>query len=193
VATVQASGLDLDKNLAHVARQWAALLALCDEPAVFRARAESVSGWDVGQHVFHCAIPLGIIAGVIESMLTHPQQGAGLTPTHPIAMPLLERGIIPRGAAKAADFLVPPDAPDAQETRTMLQLAKGRWESLRDNSVEIQGCPATFAHFLLGNFTGVQWARFICVHTAHHLKIVRDILTVADRNTPYGDDVEALR
>lgn len=190
MATATAGVFDLDKNFAMVNRQWDALLALCDAPAAFHASAPTVSGWGVDRHVSHTGIALGLIAGAIEGMLEDPTRGAGLKPTHPFAMPLLEGGSIPRGVGKAPDVLLPPAAPTAAETRAQIQFTKARWDDLAARRDDIAGNPATFAHFVMGNYSGVQWVRFITIHTAHHFKIIRDILGAAKQGVPYDAAVE---
>ncbi len=183
---------DLDKNLATVGRQWAGLFALCGDSAAYAASAESVSGWGVARQVNHVGIALNLIAQVIEGMLANPEQGAGLGPTQPFAMPMLEAGSIPRGRGQAPKFLHPPATPAAAETRALLQSAKDRWDALGAKRGQMKQTPATFQHFALGHFTCVQWARFMAVHTAHHLKIIHDILDHAGQVTPYDNALEEV-
>jgi hypothetical protein len=183
---------DVGKNLASIERQWAGFRALCDDEAVFRATAVDVSAWDAGQHVKHCAIVLNRIVGAIEMMLANPQQGVGLGPTVDRAMPMLISGNIPRGMGKAATFLIPEPEPDRDETRAMVESAVKLWSGLSARRNQIRDCPATFAHFALGNFTSPQWVRFMTVHSAHHFKIVRDILEAAEQGVPFNASVETV-
>jgi hypothetical protein len=183
---------DLNKNFATIARQWGPLFALCDDPALFAARAESISAWGVDKQVHHVGIGMTGIGQGIEGMLADPQQGVGLGPTHAFAMPMLESGTIPRGIGKAPEPLHPPDSPPSGETRALLQSCKETWDSLAKKGAEIEKCPATHPHFALGNFTGAQWVRFMAVHTAHHFKIIRDILKAAKHNVPFDKSVEEV-
>jgi hypothetical protein len=190
MATTTAGVFDLDRNFAVVNRQWDALFTLCDKPTAFHASAPTVSGWGVDRHVSHVGIALGRIADAIEGMLADPGMGAGLKPTHPFAMPLLEGGSIPRGVGKAPEILIPPAAPTPAETRAQLQFTKARWDELATRRDDIAANPATFAHFVMGNYSGVQWVRFITIHTAHHFKIIRDILGAARQDIPYDAGAE---
>lgn len=192
MASATAGVYDLDKNFTMVNRQWDALLALCEAPLAFHANAPTVSGWGVDRHVSHIGIALGVVAGAMEGMLADPTLGAGLKPTHPFAMPLLEGGQIPRGVAKAPDFLVPPEAPTPAETRAQLQFTKARWDALASRRDDIAASPATFAHFAMGNYSSIQWVRFVTIHTAHHFKIIRDILGAARQDVPYDAVVESV-
>ncbi len=182
---------DVARNLASIELQWAGFRALCDDEAVFRAKAEPVSAWNVGQHVKHCAIALNRIVGVIEMMLANPTRDVGLGPKYEFAKPMLESANIPRGMGKAAEFLIPEAAPGRAETRAMVDSAATLWRGLEAKRDEIGNCPATFAHFALGNFTSPQWIRFMTVHSAHHFKIVRDVLVAAGQTVPFDDSVES--
>lgn len=192
MTTVAISVWDLSKNFATIGGQWGPLLALCDDPALFGARAEAVSAWGVDKQVHHVGIAMTGIGQGIETMLASPQLGAGLGPTHPAAIPMLESGTIPRGVAKAPAPLHPPDAPARDQTRALLQSAKARWDALAQKQAQIEVAPATYPHFILGNFTSKQWVRFMAVHTAHHYKIMRDILDATGHRTPFDKSVEEV-
>ena len=183
---------DLDKNLATIERQWAGLVALCEDEPVFRAKAPDVSAWDVGQHVKHCAIVLTRIVGAIDFLVSNTDSGKGLGPKFDFALPMLESGDIPRGMGKAADFLLPGDSPDRVETRGMVEGAAKMWKGLSAKRDGILKSEATFAHFILGNFTAVQWVRFMAVHTAHHFKIASDVLNAAGMENPVDANLQAV-
>lgn len=181
---------DLDKNLAIIERQWDGLLALCDDEAVFRAQAPDVSAWGVDKQVHHVGIVMSGMARAMEGMLANPEQGVGLGPTHPMAVPMLESGTIPRGMGKAPGPLLVETAPAVSDTRGLLTNAKAKWDAIGGKRDPIRASRATYQHFALGHFTPLQWTRFMAVHTAHHLKIVRDILEATGNTVPFGRDVE---
>ncbi len=184
--------LNIDRNLAAIDRQWPALLALCDDNAVFAANAPTVSGWGVAQQAHHVALELALVAGEVENMLAHPEQGAGLTPSHPLAMRVLEQGHFPRGSGQAPQDVVPPAALARGETRALIESTKIKWEKVGPNRGAFARSTATHPHPILGPFTFMHWFRFIPIHTAHHLKIVHDILTANALPVPYGTDVESV-
>ena len=184
--------LNADRNLAAIARQWPALLALCDSDALFEANATSVSGWGIAQQVHHVGLEMDLIVGEIENMRVHPERGAGLAPTHPFAMTVLEQGGFPRGSGKAPEDVVPPATPPRGETRALIESAKSKWDAVAANAKPLTRNPATHPHPILGPFTCVHWFRFIPIHTAHHLKIARDILTASGLPVPYETDVESV-
>ena len=190
MATATTMVWDLEKNFATIGRQWGGLFALCDDPALFGARAEAVSAWGVDRQVHHVGIALNGIGRGVEVLLANPQQDAGLGPTHPFAMPMLEGGTIPRGVGKAPEWLHPPDAPKASETRALIQVCKVAWDALDKKRTQIENCPATYPHFALGNFTSQQWVRFMAVHTAHHFKIIHEILDATQNRVPFDKSLE---
>ena len=190
MTTATSDFLDVDKNLAAIDRQWPALLALCDDDTTFNASAPSVSGWGVAQQVHHAGMELALIADEIENMLAHPEQGAGLAPTHPFAMAVLEQGRFPRGSGQAPQDVVPPAALVRGETIALAESAKAKWDAIAANRDAIARNTATHPHPILGPFTCIHWLRFIPVHTAHHLKIVRDILVANNLPVPYTAEVD---
>jgi hypothetical protein len=192
MATATANTWNLDNNLAIVGRQWAGLFALCDDAKRYAARDEKTSAWSVAQHVNHVGIAMNGIAAAIDGMLANPQQGVGLGPTQPFAIPMLEAAEIPRGRGKAPEVLHPPAAPSAADTRALLTAAKARWDALGGKRAQLSTCPATHQHFALGHFTASQWARFMAVHTAHHYKIIRDILDATGATAPFDKTVENI-
>lgn len=165
----------MEAELHTIAQQWDPLFALCDDDTLFRVKAEGVSAWDIGRHVGHVAIVVNLIAGAIENMLENPDEGAGLEPVE-MGKQLLQVGAFPRGRGKAPDMLIPQGEPVAEDIKGLLQQAKEKWDVFPKKAEEITATPATFAHFVLGNFTSAQWVRFNALHTEHHFKIMRDIL-----------------
>jgi hypothetical protein len=183
---------NLDTNLTAIRQQWVGFFALCEKEEVFRASSPEVSAWDVGQHVKHCAIALNRIVDAIEYLIANPEEGVGLGPSFDFVIPMLESGEIPRGMGKAIEFLIPEANPDRADTRAMVEHAQAVWDGLSKRRADLAATQATFAHFRLGNFTAVQWARFMAVHTAHHFKIVRDDLDAAGVEDPVDAGLRAV-
>ncbi len=187
-----AVAFDIDRNLAAIGRQWGALFALCEDETRFAATAPAVSGWGVAQQVHHVGLELELIAGAIENMLRDPELGAGLAPTHPYAMRVLEQGHFPRGSGQAPKEVVPLGTPDRIATRDLLASTKARWDAVAIDTAALARSSATHPHPILGPFTSVHWLRFIPIHTAHHLRIIRDILEANALDAPYGTEVESV-
>jgi hypothetical protein len=166
------------------------LSALCDDAASFAAEAPAISGWGVAKQVHHVTLELRLIARAIDEMLQHPELGAGLAPTHPWAMRVLEQGHFPRGSGQAPQDVVPDGTPEREETRQLIESARAMWDTVTTDTEALARSIATHPHPILGPFTCAHWLRFIPIHTAHHLKIVRDILDANGIETPYDASVE---
>lgn len=186
-----ADGLDLTSNFAIISRQWPALSALCDDSSLFVARADAVSKWGVAQQTHHCALVLARVALGIENLMANPQAAPGTGNKHPLADALLAGGTFPRGVAKSPEPLIPPDSPQANETKTRLSEVRFAWDAIEKRGAAIAASKATFPHPLLGDFNGVQWVRFMGLHTAHHLRIIRDILAANGLPAPFDASVDS--
>jgi|GEM_PF-729409 len=166
---------DLMADLAKIEQQWSAIYRCLEDPEVFSTRRLKVSWWSVGQHAGHLALSLDRIGREIEDMLAHPDKNAE-QPAGQIAVSLLDAGEIPRGRGRAPDFLRVPVNVTPDGVRRELDAARDRWRGLSARADAIAATPAKFPHFALGPLTSAQWTRFMAVHTAHHLRIVEDIL-----------------
>ena len=80
-------------------------------------------------------------------------------------------GKIPRGKARAPKLVVP-------EAHLSREDVLERLEKARRGIYQINTLPKNsfFKHPFFGDITRDQTARFLEIHTEHHLKIVRDIL-----------------
>lgn len=172
---MEADTWDVEPDLGKIEQQWASLVALTEDAELFGLRADAVSGWGVGEQVGHVALVCAGIAGQIEALLAKPETGVGET-YKDFAEAMLASGTIPRGAGKAPDAVAVQGEPDAAKIRSELHAARARWAGLGERADEMAASRATYPHFALGALTPANWARFVAVHTAHHLKIVKDIL-----------------
>jgi DinB superfamily len=147
----------------------------------FDRRAPAVSGWSVGQQVAHLAKADLRILGDIMVTLDGGEAGR---PTHRrmtlTGRVLVGLGWLPRGIAKAPESARPEAGIRPETVRTMLcevEALLARAEGERDKLLESR---VRIRHPYFGGLTPAQWLRFIPVHHHHHLKIVRDILAIAD-------------
>jgi len=129
--------------------------------------APSVSRWSVGRHLEHCALAITSVVEQLEASRP-PAPSAGF---HAVRTAVMLTGRIPRGAADAPPGVVPEDGPDEAHTRALLDRAEAAAERARALD------PGTwFRHFVLGVLDRDRALRFLAIHDAHHLRIVRDIL-----------------
>ncbi len=141
-------------------------------------RNASVSGWSVAEQLFHIGLANGLC---FENALSLARrQGMRIKPfesVHPEALPMLERGTIPRGSATAPRFVRPPESDiDINVLRDVLAQERESLNQVSDRIDEVVSAPNVIKHQILGDFNAVEWLRFAHVHTVHHLLIVRDSL-----------------
>jgi hypothetical protein len=82
----------------------------------------------------------------------------------------------PRGIAQAPPGLGVHYPPKLEEIRAELEKTRAIWDAVIERRDEIPSSTATFPHPVFGPMGAAEWLRFTTVHTAHHLKIVDDIL-----------------
>lgn len=178
---IQMSKMDFQSDLKKIDQQWAELEKHLQSEDHFKIRVQTVSLWSVGQQVGHVAKTIEFISSQLEAILANPTMNADL-PAKPISGQLLTGGEIPRGRGKAPVQITYPLQPKLDDVKAELAKAKERWSKLAARSSELQKAPGKFVHFALGPMTCTDWVRFTAVHTAHHLKIINDILAKAAEN-----------
>jgi hypothetical protein len=164
---------DLQSDLDTIERQWRPLRTILDSESLFDRRDPEVSGWSCGQHAGHCLLVARSIAEAIEGNLAQPDRNRDET-TPEVATRVFETGGFPRGVAKSPAELEPEQRPRGAFL-SLLPDAVAAWSRIGLGIEELADCPARDRHFALGYLTSSEWVRMCTVHTAHHLKVVRDI------------------
>lgn len=165
---------DLAMDFKKIRQQWPPLNGVLADELLFDRISEGVSGWSCGQHAGHIALVTHRIAEGIEQNLADPERNSGGEWTD-LTRPVFESGGFPRGRAEAPSPLRPGQT-DRREFRVLLRAARQRWNRLEGRQDELSVCPARFPHFAFGQLTSTDWVRFCAIHTAHHLRIIDDIL-----------------
>ena len=113
----------------------------------------TVGRWTLGQILYH-------LATAIRLMTEGSSASPGRTMPEAIRRRFFRAGRFPEGVeAPLAELLPPPDR-DARAEAEALRTAIGQFAS----------ATGPFAnHPLLGPLTKDEWARFHCIHCAHHL------------------------
>lgn len=175
---------DLEKDFAKIAQQWDALEEVLRSDEYFRVRVEDVSQWSCGLQAGHSVLVMNMIAKGIEEGLADPTRNAEETAV-PMAKMILKSGIMPRGVGKAPGLVMPLSG-DREHWLRMLGEARERWDAIAKKAGEVAESKAREKHPVFGFLTPAEWVRFAPIHTAHHLKIIRDILAAA------GEPAEGL-
>lgn len=118
-------------------------------------------------HIEHC---LKIIDGVIT--ILQQANPADHKPTFSVMkMVVMTTGYIPRGKARAPKETTPDGTPTKAKIKAMCDQALVKLETLK--TVPQAAC---FKHPLFGWLRKKESLRFLGIHTAHHLKIIKDIV-----------------
>lgn len=154
------------------------LVALTGDPAVLERRAESVSGWSVGEHIEHL---LRVDTTILDRWDQIEQGRAPSASGGPKLRGLivLWLGRIPRGKAKAAPMFTPEGIIAPDELSRALKGLRGRIDLIGADLAVHATASWRADHPILGPFSPTQWLRFIEIHHRHHLAILADILQVS--------------
>lgn len=177
---------DLDGDMAKVLQQIDALETLVRNERAFEIEDVKVSHWSVGMQAAHSTQVLVTIAREIGRLLDDPRD-SDKAPV-PMGKIVLERGILPRGVAQSPPIMVPMSK-DRGLWLGRLEKLRADWRELAGRIEEIRSCEGRYKHFILGYFDSAEWVRFATIHTAHHLKIVRDILLATGADREYPEDL----
>lgn len=168
----------LAADLRKIEQQWAALREILGDPYRAGVRHAAASDWACGEHAGHVVMAaLGIARG-IERSLAEPERDRDQS-TRTDAAAILQAGVLPRGVAKAPER-IDPTKRTREEMLAVVDPAMAAWSSLGSRARGIAESPGRFPHLLLGHLTSAEWVRFSAIHTAHHLRIVREIEAAVD-------------
>ena len=118
-AAAPAASGKVQRNYARILGQFADLCKMAERSEDdLRGKAESVSAWDVGQHLDHLAEADRFILGGIEAALEDPPPNVDKRPVF-IGRVVLLTGFIPRGKGKAPEQ-TQPKASSGEEIRENL-------------------------------------------------------------------------
>jgi len=148
------------------------LAALPD--AELATRADAVSAWSVAQQLQHVARANHSLARGLLGLLDDPTRG------RPVAPNLLGRivlflGYIPRGRGKAPSSTRAEEEPTVEGVRGEVAAARELLHRWRERAPDLLALDASISHPYFGCPSVPQWLRFVEVHNAHHLRIMRDI------------------
>jgi len=174
-----------EQSIAKLNQQWASIAAILESPEYFSIQADAVSKWSCGKQAGHIALTLDMVADSVAQLLANPDRDTEGTIT-PFGRAMLKSGIIPRGVGKAPEAINPKEK-SREELLAVMQSARKKWKALEGKEQAIMTCEARSPH-PLGMFRPQEWVRFVGIHTAHHLKIVRDILAAA-ANEAFGAEL----
>lgn len=147
------------------------LIDQIDEMAGLAGLAETlapeVSGWTVGQQIFHCCLTIRRVTAALSRSGPEPAKPKLTT----IGRLVLTTGRISRGRGTAPAAVVVDVPPSVLEVRRIVEKARasvGRFDQVPDTG--------RFKHPYFGVLDMERSRRFLEIHNEHHLAIIKDIL-----------------
>lgn len=178
---------DLDADFAKVFQQFDSIEAALTNEDYYNIKDEKVSKWGCGMQAGHSALVLQTIAREIGRNLEDPTRRQDEKPAQMMKM-VFTKGIIPRGVGEAP-LIVMPYNNRIEHWQKVYEDARLEWRALEMRKGEIRTCPARYKHFAFGALTSSDWVRFAGIHTAHHMKIIRDILIATGDSGRFGSEL----
>ncbi len=168
-------GTDRTARALHTALQRVQQIVRWPDERLY-VRVSAVSGWSPAQHVQHALIALRRFFDAIGQL----DRGEGIDPAGRGHLALASRallwsGWIPRGRAQTPDFAAPDDIPSHAG---LIENQRSAWEAfgrLSPQASRFRAIRGTIDHPVLGPLHAAAWWRFACIHTEHHVAIIRDI------------------
>jgi len=151
-------------------------LALPDERLL--KKCEELSGWSAAEHLFHVSLANELSLKNVAALLA--EKGGLIRPLEeldPRALQVLSRGRFPPGT-ESPRMVRPPARIDMSFTRELAGDVRTLLATLLERD-DIDAAPNGVPHQLLGVLSAPQWARFARMHTAHHLRLARAVLSRA--------------
>ncbi len=129
--------------------------------------APDVSAVDVAWHLDHS---LKMIIG-IYSVLKASDPLSYSSSFKPVRTLVFTTGRMPRGVGKAPKSVLPPENIRTEDIMGQLEVARSLLPAFSQLDKKKH-----FNHYVFGVLNVKRSARFVKIHTRHHLRIVRDIL-----------------
>jgi len=146
------------------------LSTLSDEIENTAVSDSSISGWSVGQQIYHVLI---VLSGMAVA-LRREQDATGGRSSNNYLDAILETGSIPRGHFVAPAAVQPSEQPSTTDLNRLLLKTRKRISGLLGLDPK-----STVIHPILGPIDRDESLRFMVIHTNHHQAIIKDILVSA--------------
>lgn len=156
-------------------------LARLDDPTLYRVE-EEVSLWSIAEHLDHVGrVNISSFLAIDRLVAGREDDPEVLHSGGPkLAMlPVLLFGRIPRGRAQAPERFFPAADVERESVRATLSESRKGLSRTAAKVAALAEARGRIAHPILGNLNARQWLRFVRIHTAHHIRIMDDILAAS--------------
>lgn len=139
--------------------------------------APEVSGWSVGQHLYHAALATDLALRNVRSLVSGKGrliQTDGELDARAAAV--LASDETPRGVSEAPRMVRPGTEIDPEFLAMEQSGNRDALTKLRTIAEDIGNAPGWIPHQDLGPLRAAHWLRFAALHARHHHAIVRDVI-----------------
>ena len=177
---IEEEGLEVDVDL-----EYATIVELHQEMGSILTRDSielscvipAISKWSTATQIEHVLLANQMVTRGLLALAAGKFEGAKAGDMNRLGRLLLGRGIIPRGKAQTPDLFSPSPESDIATIVDMSATVSRNISLLKGHLQFISEMSEGFEHPFFGVLPAPVWIRFIHVHTLHHLKIVREILS----------------
>ncbi|GIV57948.1 MAG: hypothetical protein KatS3mg042_0861 [Rhodothermaceae bacterium] len=172
--------IDVHDEYRRLGDAYARFEALLAGPeAHLRLRRPDVSGWSVGQHLYHILLANSRMFKAIEVICAgHPSVQAG--EPNRAGWYVLRKEDMMRGRGQAPENVRPPEDVAAADLAATQARSREKYAALAPLLPRIAEVPGALPHPSLGLLDARQWLRLARIHSAHHLAIIDDLSTSTD-------------
>ncbi len=136
-----------------------------------------ISAWSPLQQIAHVSKSNRWILTSVVDIVTGRKTFDTTGSIRPLGRLVLRSGVIPRGVGKAPSGAKPDEAISADRLTEELEQQLVKIGQIDEHVETAKISRQTFRHPNFGDLNSRQWIRFVRVHTNHHMKIVREILS----------------
>ncbi len=136
-----------------------------------------VSAWTPAEQIAHVSKANRWVLSSLVAILTRGKEFAESGKPTATGRFVLGTGFIPRGIGRAPSAALPDTPVNIDRLRDTIETQVRHLDTIDAERHQVARSRQQFRHPVFGFLTPRQWIRFVHVHTKHHMKIVRDILS----------------
>ncbi|MEK7793667.1 MAG: DinB family protein [Candidatus Hydrogenedentota bacterium] len=177
---------DIKADFAKLNQQFDAVAEVLNSEKYFNVKNEKVSKWSCGDQAGHIVLAAQMMRGGLQANIDNPELNVDGQPNEQ-GKAVMAGGDFPRGVAQAPEA-IRPEGKTRDEFIKLLASEKKAWNDLEKMSDKLVALKSRSPHPAFGPLSCSDWVRFVAIHSAHHLALVRDILKES-ANTEFGKNL----
>ena len=170
--------MGIESDIRGTRQLYAEMHQVLDLPSESHARiVPMISAWSPLQQIAHVSKANRWALSTVVAIVTGRSDIRETGSPKPIGRLVLRSGVIPRGIGKSPAAAMPDEGISLDRLTSELGLQLANIDKIDERLDAVKSTRYTFRHPYFGHLNPRQWVRFVRVHTNHHMKIVREILS----------------